>query len=145
MADLYLTDSGDLEVDGDGDLRMTDSVERDLSQKAYIVTMTALGEWGLYPQLGADLDRLIGRPNTPATADYGKQLIRSGLERHGLRNHASQVTIDAVPIRHDMIRFDIFITVGSKTQLALSVEQSLSFGNDTITASDSGLAIESGS
>lgn len=122
--DLYLTESGDLAVTSNGDLALTETVWRDLSQQAYLRIMTQTDDFTLYPNLGADLESLIGMPQSPETAEVGKQLIMSALNREG-RFIGLPIEIRAVPTSFQSIRFDIYITYGSRTQMILSIEQDL--------------------
>lgn len=122
--DLYLTEAGDLAISSDGDLALTETPWRDLSQQAYLRIMTQTDDFILYPNLGADLESLIGMPQSPETAEMGKQLIISALNREG-RFTGLPIEIKAVPISFQSIRFDIYITYGSRTRMILSIEQDL--------------------
>jgi hypothetical protein len=122
--DLYLTEAGDLAVSTNGDLAVTDSSWRDDAQQAYIRAMTDPGDFLLYDALGAGLSRLYGMPQTPATGQLGVTLIESALEREG-RFRGKPFSVKAVPVSEQSIRFDIFITAGFKSEIKLSVEQSL--------------------
>lgn len=124
MQDLYFTEDGDITVDHNGDLALVTSPWRDYSQQAYLRLMTATSDFTMYPNIGADLDQLLGMPQTQETGEYGKQLILDSLNRDGAFT-GIPVDIKAVPISLQTIRFDIFITVGSRTELILSIEQSL--------------------
>lgn len=132
MTDLYFTESGDIEVAPNGDIALTQSDWRDDVQAAYIRMMTDIGDFdmnlegpgGKASELGADLSRLYGRPQSQATGQYGVQLITSALER-GARFVGKPVTVEAVPTGHQTIRFDVFIKSGSQSQIKLSVEQDL--------------------
>jgi hypothetical protein len=128
MADLYLTEAGDLAIGSNGDLAITENIWRDLSQQAYLRIMTQIGDFTLYPSLGADLEALIGMPQSKETADYGISLIKSALDREG-KFIGTDINIKAVPTSFQSIRFDLYITSGSKTQMILSIEQDL--GIDT--------------
>lgn len=123
-SDLYLTAGGDLALSSDGDLALVDSPWRDRSQQAYIRLMTAIGDFLLYPGLGADLERLIGMANTEQTGEYGKTLIRSALTRENVLA-SLPIDIKAVPVSYQSIRFDVYITMGNSTNLVLSIEQDL--------------------
>lgn len=126
MQDLYFTESGDIVVDHNGDLALVPSPWRDYSQQAYIRVMTVTSDFTMYPNIGADLEQLYGMPNTQQTGDFGKQLIMNALTRDGKFN-GIPIDVKAVPISLQSIRFDINITVGSRTELVLSIEQSLTF------------------
>lgn len=141
MADLYFTEAGDLALSTNGDLATTadfgnirnnvgynsyTSTARDYAQQAFIRIMTEIGDYQIYPTLGASLEeQLVGLPNTPETAELGKQIIRNALVRDNSPLAAVPINIDCVPIGPTAMRFDIYLTIGSKTELALSVKQNL--------------------
>lgn len=124
MPDLQITDDGDLMVDAMGDLRVVESRYHNYAQQAYIRLMTEQGDFVVYPRLGASLVKLVGMPNTPATAEYGRTLILDALNREGVFDG---VGLDVVPVPTGRfeIRFDIYITAGSREELILSITQDL--------------------
>lgn len=124
MQDFYFTEDGDIVISHSGDVALVESPWRDYSQQAYIRIMTVTSDYTMYPTLGADLDQLIGMPQTQATGDLGAALIRSALTREG-KFAGIPVDIKAVPVSLQAIRFDIYITAGRRTELVLSIEQSL--------------------
>lgn len=125
--DLYIDESGDIRPSPSGDLAETPTTWRDDVQQAYVRIMTDEGDWLINPQLGASLSKLYGMPQSPQTAEVGKQLIQAALDREG-RFIGKPVTINAVPTGYQTIRFDVMITSGSREQIRLSVEQNLTFG-----------------
>jgi hypothetical protein len=62
VPDLYLTEAGDLGVDPAGDLAITQTAWRDDVQQVYIRCMTDVGDFQVYPHLGATLTTLYGEP-----------------------------------------------------------------------------------
>lgn len=124
MPDFYLTEQGDIAVGAGGDIAITETQWRDDVQQAYVRVMTDPGDFTLYPQLGAGLSQLFGRPQSPDTGALGQRLIEGALEREG-RFIGKPFEVKAVPISHQSIRFDISITSGSREQIKLSVEQGL--------------------
>lgn len=124
MADLYLYESGDLAVSPSGDLAVTQTSWRDDVQQAYVRMMTEVGDFQVYPTLGASLSQLYGRPQSPSTGKFGMDLIRSALDREG-RFTGKPYTVNAVPTGPQAIRFDLAVTSGSREQILLSVEQGL--------------------
>lgn len=124
MADFYFTGEGDITLSSNGDIGITESLWRDDSQQAYIRVMTEPADFVLYPQLGADLSRLYGMPQSEATANYGKELILEALEREN-RFVGRGLNITAVPTGPQTIRFDVYITTGSRDQLILSIQENL--------------------
>lgn len=124
MSDFYITLSGDLVVNGSGDIGVVGTqTEKDI-QHVYIRLMTEPGDFYIYPQLGTQLSMLYGMPQTPQTGDFGKKLIRSALEREGVFKNR-QITIEAVPTSADEIRFDVYIMGSLNEPTVLSITQNL--------------------
>lgn len=124
MSDLHLTELGDIALSSEGDIAMVDSPWRSHSQQAYIRMKTAIGDYLLYPNLGADLEKLIGYPQSESTGEYGKMLIYRALTRDSVLA-SLPIDIKAVPVSYQAIRFDIYITAGRRTELVLSITQDL--------------------
>lgn len=124
MSDFYLNDLGDINITSNGDIALCETPWRNYSQQAYLRIMTELGDFTMYPGLGANLESLMGMPNTPRTGEIGKNLILDALNRESA---FAGLTLDvkAIPVSLDAIRFDIYITAGSRTEMILSIEQSL--------------------
>lgn len=124
--DLYFTEDGDVSVSHTGDLEVTGTPWRDDIQQIYLRVMTDVGDFVLYPQLGANLSQLYGLPQSPATGELGQQMIRSALEREG-RFVGSQIRVKSVPTGPQSIRFDIDVKSNNKERpRRLSVEQDVS-------------------
>lgn len=126
--DLYMTDMGDIAVNGTGDIALTPTIWRDDVQQAYLRSMTDAGDFLLYPLLGATLSQLYGQPQSPATGQMGVNLINAALNREG-RFSGKPIQVNAVPTGPQTIRFDITITSGSQEQIRLSVTQDLDFNS----------------
>jgi hypothetical protein len=124
MSDLYFTLDGDFLVNGMKDLSLTPSSLQEDIQQIYLRLMTEPGDFYIYPQLGIDLSRLYGLPQTKETAEFGKNLIRDGLQREGLFK-GRNIKITAVPTSKDTIKFDIHIVSDIDEPIVLSVSQSL--------------------
>lgn len=124
MSDLYFTLTGDLVINGNKDIAITSSPLQSDIQQVYIRLMTEPGDFYIYPQLGIDLSLLYGMPQTPETGEFGKRLIRSGLQREGLFRNRN-IKIDAVPTSVDTIRFDVHIISDIDQPITLSVSQGL--------------------
>ncbi len=124
MPDVYLTDQGDLAVSANGDIAMVPDAYRNYSQQAYIRMMTEQGDFTMYPLLGASLERLHGMANTPETGEFGKKMILAALDREGMFA-GIDTEVKAVPTGYETIRFDVYITAGSRTELILAIEQDL--------------------
>ncbi len=127
MSDLYFTEEGDLTVSHSGDIEVTGTPWRDEIQQVYIRVMTDQGDFVAYPQLGADLSKLYGLPQSPSTGSLGETMIKSALEREG-RFAGSLINVNSVPTSPQSIRFDITIKSGSRQRpTRLSVEQDIAF------------------
>lgn len=124
--DLYFNESGDVQPSPSGDFALTPTQWRDDVQQAYIRIMTDEGDFTIYSTLGASLSKLWGMPQSPDTAQYGVDLIRSALQRDN-RFVGRPIDVRAVPTGFQTIRFDVFVTSGSREQILLSIEQDLQF------------------
>lgn len=124
MSDLYFSELGDLVLSPDGDIAMVYTPWRSHSQQAYIRLKTAIGDYLLYPGLGADLEKLIGHPQTEATGELGKMLIYQALTRDAVLA-SLPIDVKSTPVSYQSIRFDIYITSGRRTELVLSILQDL--------------------
>lgn len=127
--DLYFNSEGDIERSPSGDIAMTDTPFRDDLQQAYIRVMTDVGDYLLYPELGAALSQLYGMPQSPETGSYGEQLITAALNREG-RFVGRPFNVKSVPTGPQTIRFDVSIVSGNREQIQLSVEQDLGLNGD---------------
>lgn len=125
MADFYFTETGDIRTAPNGDIALTETTYRNLGQQAHIRAMTDIGDYVLYPNLGADLSRLYGMPQSERTGDYGVKLIESALSREGVFV-GETIRVKAVPTGPQTIRFDIFIMTRTGNNLVLSIEKNLS-------------------
>lgn len=124
MSDLYFTEQGDVALSSTGDLAMVDDAWRHHSQQAYIRLKTEIGDYLLYPQLGANLERLIGEPQSQSTGELGKAIIMKALTRDSVLS-SYPIDVKAIPMSFQSIRFDVFITVNRRTELILSITQDL--------------------
>jgi hypothetical protein len=124
MSDLYFSLYGDLVINGNKDIAMVSSTLQADIQQVYMRMMTEPGDFYIYPLLGIDLSLLYGMPQSPETAEFGKRLIRTGLQREGLFK-GRNIKIDAVPTSRDTIRFDIHIISDTNQPITLSVTQTL--------------------
>lgn len=124
MSDIYLTLNGDLLINGNKDIATVDSPIRNDVQQIYIRLMTEPGDFHVYPLLGVDLSKLYGMPQTPATGEFGKRLIKSALDRESVFK-GRNIKITAVPTSRDTIRFDVHVITDLDQPIILSVSQSL--------------------
>jgi hypothetical protein len=124
VSDLFLTLDGDLAINGNKDIGMVQSSKQNDVQQIYIRLMTEPGDFYSYPTLGVDLSRLYGMAQSAETGELGKQLIRTALERENIFR-GKNISINAVPISRDVIRFDVHILSGSNQPVTLSIKQNL--------------------
>jgi hypothetical protein len=124
MSDLYFTLDGDIVISGLKDIALAPSSMHEDIQQIYLRMMTEPGDFYIYPQLGIDLSRLYGMPQSKETAEFGKALIRGGIQREGLFK-GRNIQIKAVPTSPDTIRFDIHIISDIDEPIMLSVSQNL--------------------
>jgi hypothetical protein len=124
MADIYFSEDGDIKVSVNGDLAVTQTAARDIAQQIYIRVMTELGDFVIYPNLGAQLDQLIGMSQTSDTGIFGEQIILEALRRDG-RLQGRPLSVKAVPVGPQTVRFDIYTLIENRNSLILSVEQDL--------------------
>lgn len=127
MADLYFDLTGDIKISPNKDIAMVqDSSQKDV-QQIFIRLMTETGDFFSYPQLGCDLSALYGMPQTPATGEIGKRIIRAALEdpNKGGIFKGRNISIEAVPTSANTIRFDVHILDNALQPVTLSVTQDL--------------------
>jgi hypothetical protein len=124
VSDLFLTLDGDLAINGNKDIGIVQSSKQNDVQQIYLRLMTEPGDFYAYPTLGVDLSMLYGMPQSAQTGELGKQLIRTALERENIFR-GKNISIDAVPISKDVIRFDVHILSGSNQPVTLSIKQNL--------------------
>jgi len=124
MADLFFTDAGDIAISTTGDIALTQTNWREYAQQAYIILMTPVSDFALYPFLGTELERLIGMAQTRDTGAYGSELVKTALSRNQKFSNIP-ISVKSIPTGLQSIRFDIYITVGSRSELILSIEQNL--------------------
>lgn len=124
MSDLYFSFDGDIKLSSNKDITLVQSTAQNDLQQIYIRLMTEPGDFSIYPQLGTALSNLYGMPQDPATAEYGKRLIRAALDREGVFG-GKNIQINAVPTAPDAIRFDIKLITGYGEPIVLSINQNL--------------------
>lgn len=124
MSDLYIDLSGDLRINGNGDIALAQTAAEKDIQQVYIRLMTEPGDFWIYPYLGTDLSLLYGMPQTKETGEFGKRMIKAALEREGVFANR-KIQIEAVPVSADSIRFDVLIATDFNEPTVLSIVQNL--------------------
>src|ERR1035441_1862878 len=94
--DYFFNEAGDIETSANGDIAMTPTQWRDSVQQAYIRIMTDVGDYLLYPTMGAGLSQLYGMPQSSSTGTFGVQLITNAIIRDNTFNTAA-ISVKAVP------------------------------------------------
>lgn len=124
MSDFYLDLSGDLKISPNKDIAMVQSRSQNDIQQIYIRLMTEPGDFYMYPKLGTELSVLYGMPQSKATGDIGRSLIRQALLRENVFADRS-ISIAAVPTSKNSIRFDVHIEDNSVDPITISVTQEI--------------------
>jgi len=127
MSDFYFDLSGDIMLSANRDIALVSSSGQKDVQQIFIRLMTETGDFYAYPQLGCDLSPLYGMPQTIATGEIGKRIVRSALENpeKGGIFKGRNISIEAVPTSANTIRFDVHILDNSLDPVTLSVTQDL--------------------
>jgi len=120
--DLAWTLQGDLNIGPDGDIADTASdVLRSIRQEIRTRVRSSLQDWELHPGLGADLDEIIGEPNSRETATVGRDRIVASLTRDGFMAD-SDIQVKSVPVDRHTILYRIRVSVASTTANGSSEE-----------------------
>lgn len=127
MTDLYFGYNGDIVISPNKDVARVGSVaEKDL-QQIYLRLMTEPGDFMVYPNLGCDLSILKGMPQSKSTGDLGKKIIRDSLQNEIYSGifRGRNITIDAIPVSENSIRFDVHIENNGTEPVTLTVTQDI--------------------
>jgi len=109
--DLAWTSRGDVVIGHNGDLMDTyDDPLRSLHQEVRTRVMSAVGDWRIYPELGASIEDYVGEPNTKITAEAVKTRVTAAITRNGLVSN-SDLKVQYVPIDIDKLMLRISIRV----------------------------------
>lgn len=111
--DLYWTLDGDYEVGRDGDLRDTKFDDtRSMQQEIRTRLQSSFYDWATWPNGGANLQDLLGRPNNKLTAEEAKSRVISSLTQDGFLV-AQNIKVRYLPVARDQIIFFIECRVKS--------------------------------
>lgn len=109
--DLAWTSRGDLVIGHDGDLYDTSTDPlRSIFQEIRTRVMSDLGDWLMYPDVGASISDFVGEPNNKVVAEAIKTRIIASLARHGLVAR-EDVSIRYMPVDIDQILFRVSLSV----------------------------------
>ena len=91
--------------------------------------MTENPDWLLYPNIGADLSDLIGKRNTPMTAEEGRSMIIRALTYDAAFSER-ELTVEAIPVSRETLLFDIkILRRGNVYRYALTLSLQLGITN----------------
>src|SRR5581483_9931268 len=110
LLDLATDDGGDLQIAYNGDLLVNRNEDVVASEVAWRLK-TVRGDWILEPDCGADLETLIGKPNSPDTGALMESLISRALTHDGYLGGEIQI-LRAVPVNRNQITGVISIQYG---------------------------------
>lgn len=102
--DIRITTDGDFVIK-DGDFSTVESFEA-AAQNVYCRIKSSDPEWYL-ETIAANLEDLLGKPNTEETGKAGEELIRDALTKDGLINY-DDLYIQAVPLDKFTLVFYVF-------------------------------------
>lgn len=123
--DLRITPDGDLIVK-DNDLATIEGFEA-AAQNVYCRLMSSDPEWYM-EQIGANLEDLLGKPNTRETATEGEDMIKDVLTSDGLVSY-EDLYVQAVPLDKSTLVFYVYFkpdgydgeAIGYEVELNLSI------------------------
>ena len=110
--DIQVTPSGDLSLSSDGGFALI-SASGVLKQDVTFRVRTNRDEFEPHPDVGADLDEIIGEPNTRETAGIGNRKIQYSLTSDGMVRDRD-LSIRGVPIALDKVVYYVFIRNGTE-------------------------------
>lgn len=127
MTDFYFGYDGDIKLSPNKDIAMVQNRAQNDTQQIYLRLMTEPSDFTVYPKLGCDLSFLRGMPQNRSTGEIGKRIIRQALEdetKGGIFKDR-QISIEAVPVSANSIRFDVHIQDNSVEPIVLSITQEI--------------------
>lgn len=125
--DVGLTDDGDLDLDSLNKEFTVVSENDYISQQVKIRVKTVNSDW-FFDDLGADMEQLLGMPNTKDTAQKGISLIRNCLTYDRFLTN-DDIYIKPMPLDVDNVSFFLFVkTPFTEKPLSFEVAVALSAG-----------------
>lgn len=109
--DLQVTPSGDITLDVNKDLQVTTG-SGVLKQDIAFRVRTAYDDFGPHPDMGADIQELIGEPNTRDIARQGESKIIHSLTNDGMIRNID-LYVKSVPIALEKIVYYVFVNNGT--------------------------------
>jgi hypothetical protein len=123
--DLALTLDGDFIIDETGDLKIVSEFEC-TADDINMAVKTQKNDSEVFPQFGADLEELIGQPNTREVGDDGRNKIIEELVNNKIVN-SDDLEVVPIPI-DDSITYYIVVEQGAEKKI---VEHTLNL-NDSV-------------
>jgi len=109
--DLYFSGLGDLAIEN-GDLKDTvgEDYLRSDYQELHTIMSSTLGDWGISPSLGANLDSFLGRPLTKSTLQDIELNIKNAIFKDSIFA-LNDVLVGVIPISdHEIfVRIDLVV------------------------------------
>lgn len=104
--DIAITDAGDLQVDISNDVAIISNIEY-VAQSVKNRIRSVANNW-YYDNIGADIEKFIGQPNTQDTANKIESAITSSLTYDGFCNN-EDVAVFASPLNSVTVLIGVFI------------------------------------
>lgn len=98
-----------------------------LKQIAYTRIRTQAPDWLIHPNMGGNLEDLIGEPNTRNTAQRGVKMIRDALT-YGEFLSVGEFTVKAVPVNKEEILFIVRIDNWLGEEVVLPIQFNYNYG-----------------
>ena len=111
--DIKVSPSGDLVLGANGDFQLT-APSGCLKQDIAFRVLTDQNDFAPHPNIGANLNSLIGEPNNKATCTMGERYIVNSLTSDG-RVFGSDLMVKGVPISLSTVVYYIFVRDGMTT------------------------------
>ena len=110
--DILIDASGDLVLDSSKNFKFANSRET-LQQDIMFRARTEFNDFEPHPEIGADLQSLVGEPNTRENAAMGEKKLFTSLTKDG-RMVPQDLRVKAVPL--DMYRIAMYTFVNSSNE-----------------------------
>jgi hypothetical protein len=115
--DLHWTSDGDLRLGDNGDVRRVTLDEARLTKQFMLKRLQSRkGDWFNAEELGADLNRFIGLPNTRETGQLIQSAVVQSLTEDGTVS-ASNLSVDVYPVTKERIAIAISARVPFSSEL----------------------------
>lgn len=126
LLDLFTTAEGDVVIGANGDL-LAARDEEVVAQEVLWRCKTVRGDWVLFPECGADLEYLVGLPNSPETGAQAEALVNRALT-HDSFLLGELERVEAVPINREQIAVFINIDYDGENPFTMPITVDLKEG-----------------